>query len=149
MRHKVDEVRLLLQICHLEILAITETHLDSKISNQQLEVENYKIFRRDREGKQGGGCLIYVMNHICAIRLRSLEATEIEQIWLRISSDSNKGFTLGVVYRPPDSTTFFENFDRNLEKVWLKYKEIVMVGDFNCDFTVNDNGTIVSALGNK
>jgi hypothetical protein len=74
----------------------------------------------------------------------------IDQIWLRISSDSNKGFTLGVVYRPPaDSTTFFENFDRNLEKVWLEYKEIVMVGDFNCDFTVNDNGTIVSALGNK
>ncbi|CAB3992982.1 Hypothetical predicted protein, partial [Paramuricea clavata] len=102
LRHKVDEVRLLLQICHLEILAITETHLDSKISNQQLEVENYKIFRRDREGKQGGGCLIYLMNNICAIRLRSLEATEIEQIWLRINS-----------------TTFFENFDRNLEKVWL------------------------------
>ena len=82
LRNKVDKITMLLQMCHMDILATTETHLDNKISNQQLKVENYNTYRRDRQEKQGGRCLVYVKNHICATRLKSLETTEIEQIWL-------------------------------------------------------------------
>jgi hypothetical protein len=74
LRNKVDEIRLLLKICRFDILALTETHLDSSISNQQLEIENYKIPRRDRKGRQGGGCLVYIVNSICSTRLKSLES---------------------------------------------------------------------------
>ena len=44
LRNKVEEVRILLNVCRLDILAITETHLDKKIDNKQLEIENYKSF---------------------------------------------------------------------------------------------------------
>lgn len=69
-----------------DILVITETYLDKKIDNTQLEIER-KIFRRDRStGQVGGGCLIYISTNICSTRLRSLEIPTIEGIWLRITS---------------------------------------------------------------
>ena len=36
-----------------------------------------------------------------------------------------------------------------LDKVWVKYKNRVIVGDFNCDLTSTASGTITSPLGNK
>ena len=70
----MDEINVLMQLCRFDILAITETHLDKKISNQQLEIDNYKIVRRDRNiGTVGGGCLVYIGNHICSTRLKSMD----------------------------------------------------------------------------
>ena len=81
LRNKVDEVKILLSICRFDILAITETHLDEKISDKQLENENYKIIRRDRGlGQSGGGCLIYIANHVCTTHLKSLETMDVEGI---------------------------------------------------------------------
>lgn len=40
LRNKVEEIKLLLNVCRLDILAITETYLDKKIDNKQLEIEN-------------------------------------------------------------------------------------------------------------
>lgn len=42
LRNKVDEIRILLNVCKFDVLTISETYLDKKISNSQLEVENYK-----------------------------------------------------------------------------------------------------------
>ena len=68
-------------VCRFDILAITETHLDRKISNRQLEIDNYKIIRRNRDANTtGGGCLFYLANHICSTRLSSLELLDIEAI---------------------------------------------------------------------
>ena len=84
LRNKVDEVKVLLHVCRFDILAITETHLDRKISNSQLKIDNYKIIRRDRDANTiGGGCLFYIASHICSTRLRSLESSDIEAIWLK------------------------------------------------------------------
>ena len=98
LRNKVDEVKLLLHICRLDILAITESHLDRNFSNRQLMIENYKIVRRDRSaGTAGGGCLVYIADHICSSHLKSLETPEIEGIWLKITTNSTS-FILGNIY---------------------------------------------------
>ena len=59
LRNKIDEVKLLLKLCSFDILAITETYLDRNISNEQLEIDQYKIgIRRDRNtGSIRGGCM--------------------------------------------------------------------------------------------
>ena len=84
LRNKVEEIEILLNICPFDILAITETYLDKKIDNRRLEIENYKIIRRDRTtGQVGGRCLIYISdNYVCSSRLKSLETANIEGIWL-------------------------------------------------------------------
>ena len=48
LRNKLDEIKILLKVCRLDVLSITESHLDEKIANQQLNIENYKLARRDR-----------------------------------------------------------------------------------------------------
>ena len=107
LRIKVDEVKVLLHVCRFDILAITETHLDRKISNSQLEIDNCKIIRRDRDANTiGGGCLFYIASHICSTRLRSLESSDIEAIWLKIMVNSSV-FIIGTVYRPPSSDYLF------------------------------------------
>ena len=129
LRNKVEEVRILLSVCRFDILSITETHLDKTISDGQLEVENYKIVRRDRRTQtNGGGCMVYVAN-----RMRTLESEQVEGIWLKVLIDSSV-FIVGTIYRPQEIYDFFEPFHQTLEQLWLKYKNVVFVGDFNCDF---------------
>ena len=72
---------ILLHVCRFDILAITETHLDRKISNRQLEIDNYKVIRRNRDiNTTGGGCLFDIANHICSTRPSSLKLLDIEAI---------------------------------------------------------------------
>lgn len=104
----MDEIKLLLKVCRFDILAITETFLDARISNKQLHVDNYKIVRRDRNtGQDGGGCLIYIASHICYSRLKSLEPPDVELIWIKIMHNSS-ALILGNCYRPPSDFQFYE-----------------------------------------
>ena len=147
-RNKIEEVKLLLYVCRLDILAITETHLNREISNSQLEVENYKMVRRDRSsGMVEGGCLVSIANHLCFTRLKSFESTDIEGIWLKIMFESS-AFIVGSIYRPRSDSEFFQRFYIMLEKVWLKYRNVIVIGDLNADFTRN-SGEIKSAMGKR
>ena len=149
LRNKMDEINVLMQLCRFDILAITETHLDKKISNQQLEIENYKIVRRDRNiGTVGGGCLVYIGNHICSTRLKSIETPEIEGIWLKISVNSS-AFIVDTIYRSPSDSAFFNHFELVLEKVWAKFKNVVIMGDLNCDFARKERNIVTSTFGRK
>ena len=150
LRNKVDEVKVLLHVCRFDILAITETHLDRKISNSHLEIDNYKIIRRDRDANtMGGGCLLYIASHICSTRPSSQESSDIEAIWLKIMVNSS-AFIIGTVYRPPSSDSlFFERFQDLLEKLWIKRRNVVIVGDFNCDSARSTDRSITSISGQK
>lgn len=139
LRNKVDEVRIILSSCKFDILALTETHLDSTISNGQLQVDGYRIIRRDRQRAnkkqigRGGGCLLYVIDNLSAIHLRSLSCPDIEAIWLKVTTKSIV-LVVGVCYRPPQDTSFFDLVIQPIEKAWLKYKNLLLIGDFNVDF---------------
>ena len=88
---------------------------------------------------------MYIMNSICSTRLKSIESgSDIEQIWLKVMTNT-KAFIVGMIYRPPSDTSLYENFDKVLEHVWLKYKNIVI----NCDLTQMESGIITSPLGNR
>ena len=149
LRNKVNEVKVLLHVCRFDILAIMETHLDRKISNSQLEIDNYKIIRRDRDATTSGGCLFYIASHICSTRLRSLESSDIEATCLKIMVNSSV-FIIGAVYRPLSSDSlFFERFQDLLEKLWIKCHNVVIVGDLNCDSARSTDGSITSISGQK
>lgn len=112
-------------------------------------MRTYKIARRDRKGQQGGECLVYIANSICSTGLKSIEShSDIEQIWLKVMTNS-KAFIVGATYRSPSDTYFYEQFDNVLEHVWVKYKNIVIAGGFNCDVTQTETEIIASPLGNR
>ncbi len=113
-----------------------------------MDIANYKIFRKDRDNGPGGGCVVYVSNQICCSRLKSLEIREIEGIWLKLTVNSTST-VLGTVYRPPSDCNFFNSFYTVLEKVWTKFRNVLIVGDLNADITRSKDGEIVSIQGKK
>ena len=57
-----------------------------------------------------------------------------------------------VVYRPPDAPrAFYDLIAEALEKAWLKTTNIVLLGDFNCDFlcSTDADGATQPVLGTK
>ena len=55
----LNEVKILLENTPLDVLALTETHLNSNISHNELRIDGYSIKRKDRIDREGGGCAIY------------------------------------------------------------------------------------------
>ena len=80
-----------------------------------------------------GVCIVYVASHLAAIQLRHLENPALEAIWIKMHTKATS-FVLGLVYRAPNEATFFDEFTKQLESTWLKYKNLVLVGDFNVNF---------------
>ena len=58
-RSKLTDIILLLKTCSIDILGITETHLNEKIADDEIYIEGYRFFRQDRQHKERGGCLFY------------------------------------------------------------------------------------------
>ena len=54
----MEELRTLQYVCKFDIIGITETHLDKSVSDNDLEIEDMKMFRHDRKKRKGGGCVI-------------------------------------------------------------------------------------------
>ena len=55
---------------------------------------------------------------------------------LEILLPKAKGILFGTFYRPPSQTDFMNPFRDVLESASAKNKELVVTGDFNCDFLV-------------
>ena len=115
---------------NVDIIAITETHLDESVNSAELFPSNYRVYRRDRNPRDGG-VLVAVSEKIICNQRDVLEGSDIELLMLDIHYSKNKSFVFGVFYRPPASDTrCLEILQRNLEHQALQ-AEIILVGDFN------------------
>ena len=54
-----DIETLLVNYHNFDIISVTETHLDHTIKDNDIELNNYRLFRKDRT-RMGGGVAIYV-----------------------------------------------------------------------------------------
>lgn len=52
---------------------------------------------------------------------------------LKVPTESSS-IALGLFFRPPNDTNFSDEFEKTLGKVWLKHKNIVLLGDFNIKY---------------
>ena len=55
---KLDQIRTVLQHQHqFDIIAVTETWLTTAVSDDDIGLDNYNVYRKDRQGR-GGGVLV-------------------------------------------------------------------------------------------
>ena len=129
-------MKILLSETKFDMLDITETKLSSRTADEKLNIDGYKFVRRDRVKEDGcGGCLLYYNEHMDVDESPDLFSSELpnsEAIWTELTMHSQK-LLVSVLYRPPKQTTFFENFEKQLEQIWGKRKNILTVGDLNAD----------------
>ena len=114
---------------------MAETWLKPSISDGELLIPHYKLFRKDRAGR-GGGAGFYCHESLAIRRRSDLESTDLELIWIDVGSGEHT-CRVGCGYRPPNmSRAYWDLLARNLETAQEGYpRSTVLIGDFNVDFT--------------
>ena len=73
----------------------------------------YRLFRRDRQHRRGGGVALYIRECFDAVELEAVNG-KVESLWVRISGKANKANILvGVCYRLP-------NQDEEMDETFYK-----------------------------
>ncbi|CAH8658828.1 unnamed protein product [Dicrocoelium dendriticum] len=123
------EVGLLVDKSRPDILAFTETWLSEEITDGEVYLPGYALFRADRStGRQGGGVALYVSYHIDVLRTSVFQSLDksVEALAVLICASSVQ-VTVVLVYRSPMSTSngiidFIRTHSAN---------KCLVLGDFN------------------
>ncbi|KAK4810636.1 LOW QUALITY PROTEIN: hypothetical protein QYF61_007373 [Mycteria americana] len=130
MGNKQEELEAIVHQENYDMVAITETWWDDS-HNWSAAMDGYKLFRRDRRGRRGGGVALYVRECLDSLELDDGD-DRVECLWVRIRGKANKAdIVVGVCYRPP-------NQDEETDELFYKQLgeasrllALVLVGDFN------------------
>ena len=120
------------------LIGLVETWLSDSIDTQELEIHNYKLYRKDRD-RYGGGVAVFVRDTVNHKILLTDSMDKVESIWLEIQLPSTRPLIISYVYRPPDNEAFFEEFPAVLDDVTNMYTsgtppELTCMGDLNADY---------------
>ncbi|GAB0203202.1 hypothetical protein GRJ2_002785800 [Grus japonensis] len=130
MRNKQEELEALAQSQRYDVIGISETWWEESCDWCAV-MDGYRLFRRDRQGRRGGGVALYVTEGLDCTEL-SVGDDMVESLWVRIKGQANKGdVVVGVYYRPPsqdDATD--ELFFKELREA-SRSTALVLMGDFN------------------
>lgn len=130
-------------ICNdFDVIVLTETWLNSSISDNELFDSRYIVYRRDRESsgfhtkKEGGGVLVAVSKRLGSVRLFSYES-DCEDVWVKLDvkdakSKTNSLYICGVYIPPPVQKHILEHFFNNASSILGNHSgHTLILGDFN------------------
>ena len=135
---RLDEIESILAVKEkIDIICISETWLKPNISDDQLSIQNYQIFRKDRElPVMGGGVAIYAHESAPVKRRKDLEVDGLEIIFVELHAQG-KQFIIGCCYRAPGANaqqvqTFIDKFQQCINLIATQATEsFFILGDFN------------------
>ena len=145
LRHKNHVITKLKDEHCLDLLVVTETWLDSSISDTKVSVQGTILLRRDRpcvDGctflssctpcREGGGICIFLKEHVKVKHILDYSHSSPELMLLRVSKGKDSSL-LGCIYRSPSEPVEFRNrLATSTEQ--LDGETIVLLGDINVDF---------------
>jgi len=133
---KVDELRALLSGAKRPVvLGLSETWLDESVLDGEVSIPGYSQYRRDRTSK-GGGVLVYVPESCHSRRRIDLESDKTEAVWVEVHLKKST-ILLCTLYRPPNADALvLESLSNMIERASAESKEIVLMGDMNCNWKV-------------
>ena len=128
--NRKNELNIMVDEIKPHIIVITESWTDNDITDAELGLEGYVMFRKGRMGRRGGGVLVYINETIPAYEVKlQNEADCNEAIWCKLVT-GHTTVTIGVVYRCPNI------IKQNNEKIRNAISEVskgdcFIMGDFN------------------
>ena len=132
MKH-LDELRVLADHQKPDILAINETKINDKISDQEIAIDGYYVERRDRN-QFGGGVAMYIHNSVEYKIRDDLVNFEIECLTTQVKIGMSKPFLVTSLYSPHNTTGHLNKIDSLITCIDTENKESIITGDTNCDF---------------
>ena len=98
-----------------------------------MDINGYTIIRKDRN-RNGGGIALYIKNNISYSERIEL-TLGLKMICVEINKGHCRPFLLSAWYRPPNSEIgLFDNIELFQSKSDLENKELILIGDINCDY---------------
>jgi hypothetical protein len=117
----------------LHIIGIVETWLHDGISDSEVSIPSFTIYRKDRgivKSGKGGGVILYVHNSLSSTIAKDLNSFKTESVWCRIYIDKIKSLLVGCCYRSQQASD--EEVNNLYSAIRLASKQQVLVmGDFN------------------
>ena len=111
--NKKTELNIMVDDIKPHIIGITESWANKDITNAELGLEGYVMFRKHRIGRRGGGVLLYIKDTIPAYEVQLQEEADCnEAIWCKLVA-GHTAVIIGVVYRCPNIT------QQNNEKITM------------------------------
>ena len=135
----IDEIKILLREQNIHILALNEIKIDADFSSKLLKVKGYQCDRYDRN-RNGGGVAFYIRDSLEVDIREDIPFCSLELRCIKVKPVRAKPFFVVSWYRPPsDPTETFDNFEEVLKCLESEGKEIILLGDTNCDVTSVDS----------
>ena len=118
------------------MLTLSETWLNSSITNLVLEIPGYNFYRIDRNTKTGGGVGVYVLQTYKVKvfdDLSNISDNGLHQLWINLQVRNLKSIIICTIYRLPDSPLicFDTDLTPSLITASLQNKPIYILGDGN------------------
>ena len=141
--NKLDHVKELVHKHSFDILTLSETWLAPNILDNEITIPGYSLVRKDRQcltKSCGGGVLIFVRDGIPFVVMSDLIKHNFECLWVEIKRPKCKRMILCCSYRPDDGNIdgFISNLADSLNYIDTENSEIVLVGDFNIDYSTKN-----------
>ena len=115
-------------------LSVTESWTKEYMTNAQLKIPNFNVFRCDRKTRTRGGSLLYIHESMLVSNVEKYDDSVCEVIMCYIENSRN---IVASVYRPPDAS--HQSFTKALTALQAYLDEhqtndttIYITGDFNC-----------------
>jgi len=127
--NKAEEIEVIVSSNCINILAISETHLDDFLTDSDVNIEGFSIFRKVRN-QFGGGVAIYVQNDFPAKVRYDLMRDDIEGLCVQVYLPHLKPILICCFYRPPsaDALSLYDLCDM-FDKLSDMNNEIYLLGD--------------------
>jgi hypothetical protein len=136
-KRKINEIEtILINTLSNDIICISETWLKPQILDSDVDIEGFKIHRKDRLDTISGGVGMYVNDFIPNKRVKEFELPGLEVMWVEIILGLKK-ILVGAGYRPPKQSVevagnFLSLFQESIDLILKRNPEsIVLLGDFN------------------
>ena len=127
---KFEQIRLMLTVNNtkLDMLFLSETFLHSTICDSLYKILGYKLFRKDRMDKKGGGLAVYCSDRLRFRRREDLETISTEILWLEVYPfKSQRSLLIAGCYRPPSNTKEQDKeFEKCIETATLMIREYMI-----------------------
>ncbi|GAB0180798.1 hypothetical protein GRJ2_000545100 [Grus japonensis] len=132
MGDKQEELETCVCLQGCDLIGITETWWDSSY-DWSVGMEGYRLFRKDRQGRRGGGITLYVNDQLECMELHlGMDEEPTKSLWVRIKGRAGTGdIIVWVCYRPPDQGDQADEALYRQIGAASRSQALVLMGNFN------------------
>ncbi|OCT76291.1 hypothetical protein XELAEV_18031490mg [Xenopus laevis] len=161
LQNHIEDIKNHHELLLADVLCLTETQLHGSVAPDNLNINGYTLFTRNRHvsytnlsylsNRNGGGVALYVRNSLEAHPMQYIQnVTDLEYYVLKVKAPQK--VLIACIYRPPDYklTEFLPNLKGLLTSLdIIGYRPIVVCGDFNEDQLSSAKKPILEVFNEK